>query len=954
MDTDGNNKTQATTKGAIVDILTVDFETYYDNEYSLSKMQTDAYILDDRFEIIGVSVMVNDGPAQWYSGGDVETVGWLKANFDWENCAVRCHNTLFDGFILAHACGIRPKLWMDTLAQGRMLRPYLPSHSLASMAKHFKLPDKGTEVVNALGKRRTDFTAQEMQEYQAYCEHDAWLCREIGTTMDEFTPLLEMKLIDMTVRMFTEPRLVGHTVLIQQLYDAEVARKQELLDSIAFGKDVIMSNDKFADALRSLGVEPPVKTSGRTGKEAYAFAKSDKEFTDLLEHPEVEVQTLVGARIGTKTTIAETRTQRFIEMSERGPLCVYLQFWGAKTTGRYSGGNKVNWQNLPARGISAGLRKAIMAPEGYKLLVGDSSNIELRTVMALAGQWDVVDKIRAGVDLYCDFASKLFGRTITKADFAERFLGKTACIAEGELVLTDYGLIPIEQVTTLHKVWDGVSWVNHAGVVYKGVKNVIEYQGLWATPDHLVHLENGTWCEFEAAADQKARISVTANAGRPVCVVDDLRTRATGRQTLLSMRLWRGAMGWGRQSAQRQIFAVQRLCGIRAARESRQVGQAQGYPNSHNSPTCGSSERPLHQSAIAKLGAVWSARRGVPVRIYKGIRRVRADLAECLRAFGNRSYREQPTLRAGELALYNAAKQCEQPPHNANAANRGRGDTFVGVAEPIFRSGYRALCAAGDVRVGGYSYGGAGSSREAEKLAGNSGKITSARVYDIVNAGPRNRFTVSGLLVHNCLGLQYGAGATRFQEMVRIASTTVPGVQPITLDRAYAIVDLYRQVHYKVVELWNRCQDVVLPDIANGCSMLNVDVNEWFITQRDGFGRPGEPGVVYHDLKYNPVNREWDYQMGRQRARIYGPKIVENLTQHAAMKIVMWQTARINQRYPVVLSVHDEAVCVVPDDELTEAKLYMEECLSLTPAWCRGHIPVACEVDSGQSYGDAK
>lgn len=615
----------------IVDIVTIDFETYYDKDFSLSKMQTDAYILDDRFEIIGVCVMVNDGPPQWYSGGDVDTVGWLKANFDWDNSAVRCHNTLFDGFILARVCGIRPKLWMDTLPQGRMLHPHLPSHSLAAMAKYYKLPDKGTEVVNALGKRRTDFTAQEMKDYQAYCEHDTWLCREIGEVMDEFTPILELKLIDMTVRMFTEPRLVGHTVLIQQLYDAEVARKQELLDSIAFSKDVIMSNDKFADALRSLGVEPPVKISARTGKEAYAFAKSDKEFTDLLDHPELEVQTLVGARIGTKTTIAETRTQRFIEMAERGPLCVYLQFWGAKTTGRYSGGNKVNWQNLPARGISAGLRKAIMAPDGCTLLVGDSSNIELRTVMALAGQKDIVDKVRAGVDLYCDFASKLFGRTITKANYAERFLGKTAM-----------------------------------------------------------------------------------------------------------------------------------------------------------------------------------------------------------------------------------------------------------------------------------------------------------------------------------LGLQYGAGAPRFQEMVRIASTTVPGVEPITLNRAYEIVDLYRQVHSKVVELWNRCHDVILPDIANGCSMLNVDVNEWFITQRDGFGRPGEPGVMYHDLKYNPSSKEWDYQMGRQRARIYGPKIVENLTQHAAMKIVMWQTARINQRYPVVLSVHDEAVCVVPDDELTEAKLYMEQCLNMTPMWCRGHIPVACEVDSGQSYGDAK
>jgi hypothetical protein len=133
--------------------------------------------------------------------------------------------------------------------------------------------------------------------------------------------------------------------------------------------------------------------------------------------------------------------------------------------------------------------------------------------------------------------------------------------------------------------------------------------------------------------------------------------------------------------------------------------------------------------------------------------------------------------------------------------------------------------------------------------------------------------------------------------------------------------------------------------------MLNVDVNGWFITQKDGFGRPGEPGVMYHDLKFD--GKEWSYLMGKQRVRIFGPKVVENLSQHAAMRIVMWQTARINQRYPVKLSVHDEAVCVVPNEELTEARAYMEECLSLTPKWCRS-IPVSCETGIGPSYGDAK
>lgn len=612
-----------------MDILTVDFETFYSQQFSLSKMQTDAYVNDEQFEVVGIAVIKNDEPAVWFSGSEAETAGWLHANFDWANSAVRCHNTLFDGYIMTQRFGIRPKLWMDTLGQGRMLLPYLTSHSLANLAKQYNLPDKGTEVVKAMGKRRADFNPMELAEYAEYCKHDAWLCKELGAKFDPFTPPLAMKLIDMTVRMFTEPMLVGDQAKMQQLYDDEITRKADLLAKAETNRDIIMSNDKFAEALLALGVTPPMKQSkANPDKETYAFAKSDKAFTDLLESDDADVQALVAARLGVKTTIAETRALKFLETAKRGPLPVYLNFWGAKTTGRYSGGNSINWQNIPARGPSAGLRDALRAPDGYTVLVGDSSNIELRTVMALAGQDDVTEKLKNGVDLYCDFASKLFGRNITKADKAERFLGKTAM-----------------------------------------------------------------------------------------------------------------------------------------------------------------------------------------------------------------------------------------------------------------------------------------------------------------------------------LGLQYGAGAKRFQEMVRLAKRTDPSVELIDENRAHAIVDLYRSVHWKVVELWRRCNDVVLPDIANGCTMLNVDVNGWFITQWDGFGRPGEPGVMYNELSYD--GKDWTYQMGRQRVGLHGAKVVENLSQHAAMQIVMWQTARINQRYPVKLSVHDEAVCVVRDDELDEARAYMEECLAMTPKWCRS-IPVSCETGVGPSYGDAK
>lgn len=322
-----------------MDILTTDFESFYDKDFSLSKMQTDAYVTDDRFETIGVSVIKNEEPAQWFSGTEEETLHWLWGNFDWANSAVRCHNTLFDGFIMTQRFGIRPKLWMDTLAQGRMLLPYLTSHSLANLSKHFGLPAKGTQVATYLGFRREDFSTQQLADYADYCNHDTWLCKELGKRMDPFTPALAFRLIDMTVRMFTEPKLIGDAAKMQELYDAEIQRKAGLLQSAATNREVIMSNDKFAEALENLGCAAPRKVSKTTGRETYAFAKSDREFTDLLEHDDPNVQALVAARLGVKTTIAETRARRFLETARRGPLPVYLNFWGAKTTGRYSGGN---------------------------------------------------------------------------------------------------------------------------------------------------------------------------------------------------------------------------------------------------------------------------------------------------------------------------------------------------------------------------------------------------------------------------------------------------------------------------------------------------------------------------------------------------------------------------------------------------------------------------------------
>lgn len=743
-----------------MDILTVDTETYYDSDFSLSKMQTDAYILDPRFEVIGVCVAKNDEDPQWYTGTRDEITWWLVGNYDWASSAVRCHKTLFDGFILTQYFGIKPRLWMDTLAQGRMLLPYLTSHSLANLAKHFGFPDKGTEVIKAMGKRRADFNPMELKEYGDYCRHDTWLCRELGRKMDPFTPALEMQLIDMTVRMFTEPKLVGDKAEMIRLYDAEVKRKEELLALATTDRETIMSNDKFAAKLEELGVAPPKKISPTTGKETYAFAKSDKEFTDLLEHDDSEVQALVAARIGVKTTIAETRALKFCEMTARGPLPVYLNFWGAKTTGRYSGGNFC--------------------------LAGDTVITVLR---------------------------------------------------DGELL--DIQLLALEPDDL---VWDGQEFVAHGGLVFQGEREVIHYDGITGTPDHKVYVEG---------RDEPVELAVAAREGLVLQTGGDHR-------------------GLGRPAADLLLGAVPVYDIVNCGPRNRFVanGRVVSNCNWQNMPARGPSAG-LRKALLAPPG-------------HKVI-------------VGDSSNIELRTVMA--LA--------------------GQWD----VVEKL-RNGVDLYC------------------DFASKLFGR----------DITKADKAERQLGKVAM----LSLQYGAGAVRFQEMVRIASRNDPNLKPIDQNRAYQIVDLYRSVHDKVVELWERCMYVVLPDIANGCSLINVDVNGWFITQNDGFGRPGEPGVMYNDLKYEARNKEWTYRMGKQRVRIFGPKVVENLSQHAAMRIVMWQTARINAKYPVKLSVHDEAVTVVRDQDVAAAREYMEECLAMAPKWCRGFIPVACETGVGESYGQAK
>lgn len=408
-------------------LVTLDFETYYSTEYSLSRLTTEEYIRDPQFEVIGVGAKIDDGEAMFYTGTKVAE---FLATLHLEDCAVLCHNTVFDGAILGWVFGIHPKLLLDTLSMARAIHSVTVGMSLGALANYYSVGTKGDEVVRALGKRRKDFTPDEIRKYGDYCKTDCDLTYAVFQKMKSQFPVSELMLIDQTLRMFTRPTLQLDGEALALYLQQEISRKQEILDSLGEPEDVrkvLMSNPKFAALLESLGVRPPTKLSKATDKLTYAFAKTDKGLKDLLQHNSPLVRTVVAARLGVKSSIEETRAKRLLDISERGSLPVQLRYYGAHT-GRFSGDGKINLQNLRRGGD---LRRAVIAPDGYKVVACDSSQIEARIVAYLAGERWLVEAFRQGRDVYSEFASTVYDREVTKSDQTERHVGKTAILGLG-------------------------------------------------------------------------------------------------------------------------------------------------------------------------------------------------------------------------------------------------------------------------------------------------------------------------------------------------------------------------------------------------------------------------------------------------------------------------------------------------------------------------------------------
>jgi DNA polymerase len=409
--------------GTLVNLLVLDFESFYSVDYTLKKLTTEAYVRDERFEALCVAMLnVDTMKSMWLSADEVEPglkYGMAFARLDWRNTAVVCHHAHFDGLILSHHYGVRPAYWFDTLSMGRLIVGNHLSVSLASLAAHFGLAPKSIDYQSFIGKHWADLSEAEQQALGDGCAHDVELTYQLFQKLLPLVPRAELDLIDLTVRMFTEPCIEGDVEELERIAAAERLRKQTAMDELGITSKELASAEKFAAILTGLGIEVEYKTTPQ-GNSIPALAATDDFMKELLEDENELIAALASARVGSRSSIDETRASRLAGAARRGSLPIYLGYCAAHTT-RWGGGDKVNFQNFRRGGE---IRKALRAPAGHLLLVVDASQIECRLLEYVAGEEQALEDFRKGGDPYVSIASEFYGREITKADKAERGMGK--------------------------------------------------------------------------------------------------------------------------------------------------------------------------------------------------------------------------------------------------------------------------------------------------------------------------------------------------------------------------------------------------------------------------------------------------------------------------------------------------------------------------------------------------
>jgi len=909
--------------------IALDFESFWDQEYSLKKLLNAEYVKDPRFESIGFGLKIPGHSARFVTG-DYQYQHSILARIPWHETRLIAHNVRFDGSVLEWVFGFKPAKYLCTMVGSRPhFVPRTGSMSLEAISAHLGLPDKGHVAAQMSGKHRGDLTTIELADYGEYCTRDTENAWAIAQELFKVLPEDELDLIDLTLKKYLRPKLkLDGSKLVARIHEL-AAERTALFSGIEskYGvtKSMLASRPQFAEVLEFYGVEVPMKPAGKKAKKqvpTQAFAKDDPEFKALLSHSDPKIRELCAAKLVVSSSQEAARLERLLSLHNvmNGNLPVPLVYYGAHP-GRFSGDESINLQNLQrvlkndaGKVLKGHLRYCVTAPPGYVIIAADFSNIEARIVATLAGQRDLVQGFKDGEDVYASFASLIYGYPINKKDHpVERFVGKT-CVAEGTLVLCDTGWKPIQDVTINDKLWDGVEWVCHLGLIDNGLRDVQQISNAWLTPDHCVW--SGTqWLEAQSALLESDTLSQVLDTG-----VDCLRLLAT-----LPVRAGGLGLCWSDALAAdlNTSFASRTL-------KSSNLCDVQSVPVKLGEKNVGGyiATQCQIQNTDVDCSAAWPQQS--PDVIAK--QTVITYITGCA---------ESQFVTNGDVTKPPSLCMCRRCQGGTTPHWKWTEQTPTTDIDPATSASQRAA------RI----------FKIKEKWQTSKQKM---RVYDLLSAGSRNRFVIKtddgALIVHNCiLGLGYGMGWERFLARMRQDN--------IDMSEAMAkeIVWKYRERYFKIPELWG-----TLDDLARRFLTIRGSLHVWkcltFLHER--IILPNDMPIQYPDLALHP--REGLYFRSRKfqalddsltpetGTRIWGGTFTENIAQALARIIATTAELKLAKLGLLVsLQVHDELVFVVPEllaDQATKAINHV----MIQPVDWLPELPIAVEIKRGRSYGECK
>jgi len=936
-------------------ILWIDFETR--SRCDLPEAGVYNYAQDASTDVLCMSYAFNDEEVRTWVPGEP-----FPARVGRHTGQIRAHNAAFERLIFWYVLQINYDLeqFYCTAAQARANCAPGSLEDVGRFASaNMRKDHRGSQLIRLLSIPQADGNFRQdaalMQEMIEYCEMDVNAMRAVSKAMRDLTA-------DELADYHVNERINDRGVLVDtalakaamRYAQDELVEIQDVVAEVTNGEITSVRSPKMREwVLARVGDEAKkLMVVHKDGEAKYSIDKTVRANLLAMENPD-EVPPDVAEVIQCADDLWASSVAKFSRMAaladvEDSRVRGAFVFAGGSATGRASSyGLQVhNFTRkcveepdavrmamvrghaiVPKYGkrvtdvLKGMLRPAITPAPGKQLIVADWSAIEARVTPWLSNCPAGDKKLHVfakGEDVYKVNAAATFHTTYDQVNKDQRQIGKVqelACFSAETKVLTNNGVKTIVEVQLTDQLWDGVEWVTHQGVIYKGQQQVISVCGTEVTPDHLISI-GSSWKPAWQLVSNKQLLIQALEAGSAFLP------------------------SWALSFA----FKAPVECGW------------------------------LESSVIAVQNRIWSTFTTFSKARLRGALRAQKKR----QGFGEKIFSNMPmpvltmTIDGGYSTGYLLAKTDATTPKIEVIQTTAAGgyiylspgaltkphfsDTLSPLTDGISR--ILSWIASTSTKVMSRAICGLLRGKSIETINAKSktcnGTSSNLRpVYDILNSGSRNRFTIlteqGPLIVHNC-GFAGGVGA--FAAMGRIYGVNLPESD------ARRMVDAWRRANAWSVPYWQSLEEAYTRAMRNRgheftagrVAYLFDGQHLWYVLPSGRvlcypYARLESDGITYAKASWKPAAdaKEWP------RARLWKGLACENITQATANDILRHSLRELDaKRLDVVLHVHDEIV--VESDQPEAAQAVLEQVMTTPPAWAYG-LPLAVEGQVMQRYG---